>query len=524
MKNYVYKKKTGYICLLISIMSLFLYRIYLTETGMGYAALSYLICMAVWMIIGQGFSDVTARLVRARLAKGQKRSALDVLSISFACHFILGLLGTALCGALNFWLMNDVLGFPKGRFLGLYLCAFFFFRMMNEFLTGYASVSSGDRAICISMVSRELFRIVFGFLFMKMMFDKGSVNSALLMDDDIKYIYATAGLFAGFCVAEVFVFVFLFIVRLGLKIKSTDERDGFGGRDNLGVVILNLFKRRLGDAFMGLSFCLLLIIWAAQSADIKGVGLSVYMLLSPFAFSLVFALFAGALSGANWMQSVRKNEKGNARAYFDFGIHIVCIVSVFLTAFFASVSKPVAKLLAEGLEINLVTEFILIIAASILLSMALYCDSLCAGRDDRIPRIIAHAASGFAGILAVKLSTGGGHNMYKGLMISVLVYSVIEMIVWCVITYVRMSMVFDPLRNILIPIVSGAVSAIFLVIITNAAAPHLGNLFTVAICIPIGLIIYHSVLLLLRNYSDAELKLMPCGGVLYSLGQILKVI
>ena len=359
---------------------------------------------------------------------------------------------------------------------------------------------------------------------MKMMYDKGVITSSLLMDDDFKYIYAGSGLFIGFCIAEAFVFVFMFIVRLGLRIKSNDERDGFGGRDNLGVVILNLLKRRLGDASLGLSFCLLLLIWAMQSADVNGVGLSVYMLLSPFAFSLVFSLFAGALSGANWMQSVRKSEKGNARAYFDFGMHIVCIVSVFITAFFASVSKPVSKILIVGSEMNLVTEFILIIAASILLSMAMFCDSLCGGRDDRIPRIIAHVASAVAGILAVKLSTGNGHNMYKGLMISVLVYSLVELIVWCVITYVRMSMVFDPLRNILIPIVAGAVCAIFLVIITNAAAAHLGNLFTVIICIPIGLIIYHSVLLLLRNYSDAELKLMPLGGVLYSLGQILKVI
>ena len=524
MKNYVYKKKTGYICLLISIMSLFLYRMILEETGMGYAALAYLICMSVWMLFGQGFADSTARIVRVRLSKGQKKSALDVLSMSFACHFLAGLFGTALVGALNFWVMSDVFNMPKGRFLGLYLCVFFFFRMMNEYLTGYASVSSGDRAICISMVSRQLFRIVFGFLFMRMMFEKGAVNSALLMDDDIKFIYGASGLFVGFCIAEVFVFVFLFIVRLGLKIKSNDERDGFGGRDNFGVVIFNLLKRRVGDACLGLSICLLLIFWAAQAGDVRGIGLSVYMLLSPFAFSLLFALFSSALSGANWMQSVRKSEKGNARAYFDFGMHIVCIISVFITAFFASVSKPVAKILAEGIEVNLTTEFILIIAASIMLSMAMYCDSLCAGRDDRIPRVIAHVASGFAGILTVKLSTGEGHNMYKGLMISILVYSLIELIIWCVITYVRMSMVFDPLRNILIPIVSGAVTAIFLVIITNAAAAHLGNLFTVVICIPIGLIIYHSVLLLLRNYSDAELKLMPFGGILYSLGQILKVI
>ena len=115
-------------------------------------------------------------------------------------------------------------------------------------------------------------------------------------------------------------------------------------------------------------------------------------------------------------------------------------------------------------------------------------------------------------------------ELLHGIYNIVIVYSAVSMIMWCVITYLKMGMVFDPLRNVLLPVVSGAVTAIFMLLITNAAAAHLGNLFTMIMCIPIGLIIYHSVLLLLRNYTDAELKLMPLGGVLYSLGQILKVI
>ena len=84
-------------------------------------------------------------------------------------------------------------------------------------------------------------------------------------------------------------------------------------------------------------------------------------------------------------------------------------------------------------------------------------------------------------------------------------------------------MVYDPLRNILIPVISGAVNAIVVLIITNFSSAHLGNLFTVLICIPISLIVYNSILLLLRNYTDTEIGLMPFGNMLISLGQILRV-
>jgi len=144
-------------------------------------------------------------------------------------------------------------------------------------------------------------------------------------------------------------------------------------------------------------------------------------------------------------------------------------------------------------------------------------------RDDRISRMIADAVAALFAFLSVRITAGSDKGVYFTLTVSVIVYCLASMIIWCVIAYFRLSMFFDPLRNILIPVVSGAVTAIILLIMTNAAAPHLGNLFTILICIPIGLIIYHSVLLLLRNYTEQELKLMPLGGALYSLGQILKV-
>ncbi|MCR4791655.1 MAG: hypothetical protein K5871_02785 [Lachnospiraceae bacterium] len=523
MKNYIYKKKNGLLSLLISALSVYVYRNTLTDIGIGYAACAYLICITIWMLLGYGFSDVLMRMVRARLTKGQKSNALNILSASLVNQFVTGIVGAALCAIVTHNLMSGLLGLPKGRFLGCYLCVCFFFRMINEYLTGYASVSSGDKAVCIASVLRELFRIITGFLFMNMMHDQGIIASTLLMDDELRYIYAASGLFIGFCVTEILIFVFLFIVRLGLKLKSRGEYESYDTRDKAPAIFLNLWKKRIGNIIHGLAFCAFLIFVLSTVHDASVLGMAVCALMAPFAFSVILALYCGTQASVSWIGSVRKNEKGLARAYFDYGIHIVVISSVFCTAFFASVSKLVNRILLPEPGMSVSVELIVLLLASIFFSMALFSDQLCAMRDDRIPRIIADAAACLLGILSVKLCSNAGQGFSRTLMITVIVYSAASMICWCVITYVRLSMVFDPLRNILIPVVAGAVTAIFLLLITNAAAAHLGNFFTLLMCIPIGLIIYHSVLLLLRNYSDSELKLMPLGGVLYSLGQILKV-
>ena len=524
MKNFIYKKKTGYIALLISVLSVFVYRHMLSDTGIGYMVCSYLVCTLVWMILGEGFSDVMSRIVRARLSKGQKKNAMNIIAIAFFNQFICGIIGAIICGVLNFKLMSGFIGLPKGRFLGFYLCVFFFFRMINEFFIGYASVAAGDKAICVSCVIREVFRIGLGCLVMKMQFDKGVIASTLLMDDDIKYVYAASGLFIGFCISEILVFAFLFVVRLGLRVRTAGDYESYSGKDNTLGVFLNFWKKRLGSLVHGIVLCIFLIVAVSVAHDAAAIGISFCVLFVPFAISSIIACYSGTASSVSWVNSVRKNEKGPARSYFDYGVHIVVIASVFCTGFFAAVSKLINRLLLSEPGMSLSTQLILMAVASVMLSIAVFSDQLCLMRDDRLPRIIADVVSGLLSVLAVKICSGAGQTFYMTLTISMIVYAAASMIAWVVITYIKMGMIFDPLKNILLPIVSGAVTAIILLLITNAAAAHLGNLFTMIMCIPIGLLIYHSVLLLLRNYTDAELKLMPLGGLLYSLGQILKVI
>ena len=523
MKSFIFRKKTGFLSLLISLLSVFIYRNILSDVGIGYMVCSYLVVTFIWMILGSGFSDSMSRMVRSRLSKGQLSNAMNILSVSFVNQFLCGLLGGFLCGFLNYMIMNDVLHFPKGRFLGYYLCVYFFFRMISEYFAGYAIVTGNEKAVSLADALRELFRIVSGFIFMKMMYDKGLIVSALLMDEDIKYVYAVSGLFIGFCISELLVCTFLFVIKFGMKLKSNGDFESLSSKDHALNIFINLWYRRLGNIVHGAVFCFVLLFVAARAVSAASVGTAFNIIFEPFAISALIALVFGASSSVNWVSCVRKKEKGNARIYFDFGIHIVVISSVFTAAFFASVSKLLIKLLVEDGAVMKNTDLILAVIASICYSVALFSDQLCAMRDDRIPRIVADILSAAMTVLICKLGTGPADSLFRILMIALMVYSVVNMIVWFVITYFRMNMVFDPLRNIMIPVVAGAVSAIGLLLITNVAAAHLGNLFTALLCIPIGLLIFHAVLLLLRNYTESELKLMPLGGVIYGLGQILRV-
>ena len=63
------------------------------------------------------------------------------------------------------------------------------------------------------------------------------------MDDDIKYVYAASGLFIGFCISEILVFAFLFVVRLGLRVRTAGDYESYSGKDNTLGVFLNFWKK-----------------------------------------------------------------------------------------------------------------------------------------------------------------------------------------------------------------------------------------------------------------------------------------
>ena len=511
MKSFLYRKQIGYISLIISVLSVYVFRNVLGDTGLGYFAPVYLVVVMIWELFGDGSSDVISRLVRVKLSKGQKNSALNILSTSGFLLFIYAVVGAVLTGVLNFYLMDRAFGLSKGRFLGFYLCIFIFFRIINEYLTGYDLAASGDKAVCIAIVLRQLLRILSGYPFMMIMYEKGEKISALLMDEEYKYIYSVSGVFLGFCLAEFFVFVFL------------KGYESYSSGDSPSYVFVSLWKRRLGNIVVGLSFTGFLFSWLFSAEGAVSVGEAFGIMMVPFLISAAVTLYETSASSIHWLGAVRKKEKGNSRAYFDCGIHIAIIASVFIASFYSGASKSIMKVMLPDAATNLTAELVLSVVASVMYSLTLFSDNICAARDDKIPRIVSGFVSALMGILSVRLCIGTGMNIYRSLSVSLIVFSLVGTVVWYVITFFRMNMVYDPLRNILIPVISGAVNAIVVLIITNFASAHLGNLFTVLICIPISLIVYNSILLLLRNYTDTEIGLMPFGNMLISLGQILRV-
>ena len=523
MKSFLYRKQIGYISLIISVLSVYVFRNVLKDTGLGYLAPVYLVTVMIWQLFGDGSSDVISRLVRVKLSKGQKNSALAVLSTSGFLLSVYALIGAVLTGVLNYYLMDAAFGLSKGRFLGFYLSIFIFFRIINEYLIGYDLSASGDKAVCIAIVLRQLLRILSGYPFMMIMYEKGEKISALLIDDEFKYIYAVSGVFLGLCLAEFLVFVFLFIVRLGLKIRASKGYETYSSGDSSSYVFISLWRRRLGNILVGLSFSVFIFSWLVSAGGAQNAGIAFGIIILPFLLSSAVTLYETSSSSVRWLGAVRKKERGNSRAYFDCGIHIAVISSVFIASFYSGASKVIMKIMAEEPSALLTAELVISVVASVIYSLTLFSDDICAARDDRIPRIVAALVSSVMGILSVRLCIGTGMNIYRSLSVSLLVFSLTGTVVWYIITFFRMNMVYDPLRNILIPVISGAVNAIVILIITNFASAHLGNLFTVLICIPISLIVYNAILLLLRNYTDTETGLMPFGNMLISLGQILRV-
>ena len=79
----------------------------------------------------------------------------------------------------------------------------------------------------------------------------------------------------------------------------------------------------------------------------------------------------------------------------------------------------------------------------------------------------------------------------------------------------------DWFRIVLLPALLAGAIGIIQALCVKFIGEHLESLFVVILIGAVGFIAYWCVLLLLRNFSEEELSVMPFGGVLLGLGKML---
>ncbi len=524
------RKRLEYGSALLGILVLFLFRGMTDFAGIGYFTIILTVYEFFWILIGSQVTDITGRMLRSRYTKGQNADAKTAWGAIVTQELLLG----ALCAiALGFTVMKISRLVPSLSHLsvmGWLIMPAFFFRSISVALAGYCSSKGSEGPGGIASVLRAVIFGVFAFLFLGILQGYGVKVGALLQNPDIAYMYGSIGLIIALDLAELLVLLFLLIVAAGAsKSNYPEKNDYLRSRETAAGILSSFWSRR------GVDLLNLLLIYGAVTVlaffTITSGGEESASRLAGILFIGFFGIFAGSgfISAfltkgmvAKTASAFRKEEMRSARGLFQIQTHWAMIIGSFFMAYLASMSETLADLLGAGEVLSdtalLIGAFPLMLLPLILVSLELLIQN-----GDGLLTAAALLLSGVVACVFGKVLLVAGKDPVLCFVQGILIWCVCMTILLIILMIWRLNMNLDLVRSFLVPIVTGAVLGLVLLLLSRGLSPHLGDPVTMIVCFVILLLLYNILLMVLRNLSEKEVRSVPGGRFLEALGHLLRV-
>lgn len=497
---------------------------YVAAAMEGYAFLCLAVC--------GGLSDALGRVLRIRSAKGQYRNAGAMRRNAFIFQAACGLLGTVLllCGA-----ELIAVRLFRTQYSSALLMIFapaVLLRSLSSLFAGYSRGEGAELPAAVASILRQLFLLGFSVMFSRMLGDYGDKVSRLLPYANATAMYGGIGVAIAVALAEAFVALFLFLIYKGSRRKKNREfQEGMRTTDSLADSVRILSANR--SAQIGLELLVLLpmllglVFWqkAMDSSEDAAIQYGVYIAgygvvcgLVVSAAMLPLISMCGRIIGL-----LRKDEIRFAKSVFQNGVHMGVVYTAFPAAFVTLMAEQIgavfcgeqaavaAKMLRGGASVVLFVTLSLFFARLLIQT----------GKRYLVMGVVAVADVCFIVAVTVFLSAGrvGILSLVYGGM---LVCGVI-----CIVLGAFAFRVFrqrvDWLQVFIVPVAVACVAGLIAMLLGRVFVPHLGNLFTTVICLILTYALYWVILLLVRNFREQELEVIPGGKLLGVLGQMLRV-
>lgn len=500
--------------------------------GVAYVAAAVEVYALFCMAVSGGVSDALGRILRIRGTKGQYRNAAVMRRNAFALQAALGLFGTVvlLLGADR--IAMRVFRTQYSSAILMIFAPAVFLRSMSSLFVGYSKGAGAEFPAAAAGILRQLFILGFSIIFSRMLGDYGNKVSHLLARANFTSMYGGIGVAIAVTLSEVLVALFLFLIyKVGRKKGSRTVQEGMRATDSLFDSIRILSRNRGSQAGLQmiatLSMPLGMIFWQkamenSEGAAIEyGVYIGGYGVICGIAVGLIMVFVIPVC--ANTISLLRKDEVRFAKNAFQSGVHTGVVHAAFLSVFAVMTADQLAavccgeqavlaaKLLKGGSVIVLPAVLSLYFARILILT----------GKKNIVMGVAA--ASDVIYIVVVAVLLGGGKAgilslVYAGLMAVGILCIVLGMFAYRVF---RQKM--DWLYVLLVPIVAACAAGLVGMMLGKVLTPHLGNFVAAMVCLILSGALYWTGLLLLRNFREQELEMVPGGKLLNSLGQMLRV-
>lgn len=504
----------------------------LGNNGITYLMIA-LECFYFFATITSGaLADTLGRILRGRNAKGQYRNAQNIRRRALLMHGVIGLICSIILVACAGVISESVFGVQHSTSIMMVLSPALFLTTLSSVIVGYFRGEGSEAPATVAVVLRQILLMGLGLLFANLLNDYGTKVSNLLGNEAYTAMYGGMGVAIAFTVTELLVFAFLALLfwsnRRSLK---KQESEGMKRTESFLDTVRVLYGTR------GMSVLLLMLaqlpLWVGAifyrksmediAAFTENYGLFVgkYLVICGFVILPVSAWLLTV--NARTAGFLRKDEQRYAKSSFQGGLQLGVTFSLFFVVYVAMMAEQLsgvfcgkvygqlADMLQQGSALIILAVFGIYFSRFLLLTGNYYHVLGCLGGMNILFIIVMSVALnvGNAGVMALVYAT----------LVAGTAYCVALGFFSCRI----LRMKIEWIRVLVMPLLASCVIGLLCLLLGKVLTPHLGNLVTVIVSLVLSLLFYWTGLLMLRVFSEQELKHIPGGQLIHALGQVLRV-
>ena len=497
--------------------------------GSGFFLIALVLFCTLWIFFGENLPDALGKIIRTRKSKGQYKSIHDIRMIAFFCQLIYGAIGSLIMIGGGTVLGEKVFLCSYSSLMIWVLSPLIFLRGMTFLFLGYCQGEGFELPAVITCIARQVTIYGIGSVFGVMIGNYGDKVSALLKQEQFTAMYTAVGWCLGYVLAEVIMLVFVFFSYLGKRKKTqNNESDSLKANVSIqgyvGAIFRNMNSKMLIRFLEMFPVLLGMMIFYHREGEKAPLSFGTYF-VGYFAICLLGYYLLCAVIVPYWgkvRSFFKQSDKRLGRITFQGGIHVVFMLGGALSAIMVAMPAQIGGL-AGFTSPNLVKIvmpggfWILFMSLAFYFSrmlMRFKMDKLClivAGVSDVLFLMVflIFWKDEKMGILALMYASLIATGLYAFLLGVILIPMIGGKVNW-------LQIVGFPLLGL---VFMGGIQYVCVKLL----GMYLKDLYLVLGIGGLGIFFYVCALLMIKNFSEEELSLIPSGGFLFGLGKMLGV-
>lgn len=499
--------------------------------GAAYTAAAVEAFGVVWLIVGGKLADALGRLLRIRTSKGQHKNADRLRRNTLFFQLGAGLAGSLLLLVGADWISRTVFKVQYSTFILMVMAPAVTLRSVSTVFMGYFQGEGTELPTAAAELFRQISILVFSLIFGRMLADYGNKVSRLLVQENFTSMYGGVGVGIAVSVSEVFVVLFLFLLyRLRQRSKGRVLQEGMRTADSFVDSVRTLCAGRSIQWLTGILAFLPLplgfVFLQKSSTDDMTVEYGVYgagYLVLCGAWTALILIFLYPIC-ARSVSCLRKDEQRFAKTVFQCGVHLGVVQGAFAAMFLTVMASQLAAVFCAP-QADLAKDLLQGGGLAVpLLGLSVYFVRLLNSVGGKIPVMGVVGMADVVFVVSVTMFLNAGRAGVLSLVYAGLMGLGVLCILLGTLAYRQLRTRPDWLQILAVPVGAACVGGLSCMLISRGLTRHLGEVLTLLVALLVSGAIYWVVLLLLRNFREQELEVIPGGRLIRALGQMLRVL